>query len=216
MIVWPKLLTPRSIEFMFDSRSRSGGPSLTGVEQITASSGGLWRARLVSLPVVSTEKRKVWRALEAQLQGRTNEVLVPVFNIDNPGLLIGGVTHSDGSLFSDDTGYSQSEVTAEFASAAALRATQITLTVLGGTIEPGHYFSVGQGRLYVIGSLVEQDGDDFTVNIWPPLRESADESASAEFCNPFCRMRLASDDGMRAEFEFGRFAFPTVDFIEAL
>jgi len=107
-------------------------------------------------------------------------------------------------------------VTAEFASAAALRATEVTLTVTGGTIEPGHYFTVGTGRLHVIGSLIEQDGNDFTVNIWPPLREAVAESAPAEFCNPTCRMRLASDDGMKAEFEFGRFAFPSVDFIEAL
>jgi hypothetical protein len=216
MIVWPALLTPRSIEFMFDSRSRSSGPTLTGVEQVVGSSGGLWRARLVSIPVVSAEKRKTWRAIEAQSQGRAGVFLVPVFNIDNPGLVIGGITHSDGSTFSDDTGYSQSEVIADFASAAALRATEITLTVLGGTIQPGHYFTVGEGRLHVIGSLVEQDGDDFTVNIWPPLREAAAEAAPAEFCNPTCRMRLASDDGMRAEFEFGRHTFPTVDFIEAL
>jgi hypothetical protein len=216
MIVWPALLTPRSIEFMFDSRSRSGGPTLTGVEQIVGSSGGLWRARLVSIPVVSDVKRKVWRALEAQIQGRTNEVLVPVFNIDNPGLVIGGITHSDGSTFSDDTGYSQSEVTAEFSSAAALRATEITLTVTNGTIEPGHYFSVGLGRLYTVAALVSEAGSNVTVNIWPPLREAALQGAPAEFCNPTCRMRLASDDGMKAEFELGRFASPSVDFVEAL
>lgn len=215
MIVWPALLTPRSIRFMIDARSRSGGVSLVGVEQIIASSGGVWRATLGGIPVVTQAKRLAWRALEAQIQGRANEVLVPVFCLDQP-VMIDGITHSDDTLFSDASGYSQGAVTAVFASAAALRATEITLTVLGGTVQPGQYFSVGQGRLYLIGSLVSTAGDDSTFQIWPPLREAVLIGADANFASPQCRMRLASDDAMSAEFDLGRFASPSVEFIEAL
>ena len=215
MIVWPALLTPRSIRFTIDARSRSGGVSLVGTEQIVASSGGVWRATLGAIPVMTRTKRHAWRALEGQIQGRVNEVLVPVFSIDQP-VMIGGIPHSDDTLFSDESGYSQGEVTATFAAAAALRATQITLTVLGGTVQPGQYFSVGQGRLHVISYLVDTDGDDITVKIWPPLREAVLEDADANFASPKCRMRLTTDDAMAAEFDLGRFASPSVEFIEAL
>ena len=215
MIVWPALLTPRSIKFTIDARSRSGGVSVVGTEQIVASSGGVWRATLGAIPVMTREKRNLWRAIEAQAQGRVNEFLVPVFSIDQH-FSADGITHSDDSYFSDDGGYEQSTIVATFAESAALRATQITLTVPSGDIEPGQYFSVGEGRLYRVASLVESDGDDRTISIWPPLREAVAAEAEADFASPKCRMRLASDDAMAAEFDLGRFATPTVDFIEAL
>jgi hypothetical protein len=215
MIAWPPLLTPRSIEFTFDSRSRSGGVSINGLEQLVASGGGVWRARLISIPVVTETKRRVWRAIQAQTQGRAKEVLVPVFCIDQPEM-IGGIPHSDGTFFSDGSGYSQGSISAELTEDAPLRATQITLNVAGSSIDPGHYFEIGNGRLHTISALVEEDGDEKTFDIWPPLREAATAGSSANFSDPKCRMRLATDDAMKAEFELGRFAFPTVEFIEAL
>ncbi|MDP2358024.1 MAG: hypothetical protein Q8M31_18435 [Beijerinckiaceae bacterium] len=215
MIVWPSLLTPRGIRFTFDARTRSGGVSITGAEQIAASNGGFWRASLIGIPVVSQQKRHAWRALEAQIQGRTNDVLVPVFSIDQP-VMIGGIPHSDEALFSDGSGYSQRDISAVFTSGAALRATEITLTVLGATVQPGQYFSVGTGRLHLIASLLEVDGDDITIRIWPPLREPVEEGADADFSAPKCRMKLATDNEMAAEFDLGRFASPTVEFVEYL
>jgi hypothetical protein len=220
MIVWPPLITPRSIKFWIDARSQTGGASQTGVEQTRASSGGLWRATLGSIPIMTREKRNIWRALEAQIQGRTNEVIVPVFSLDQPevdGLTyIKGIPHSDGSFFSNGAGYAQGVISAAFTSAAALRATQITIAIGGGSIEPGQYFSAPTGRLYRIASIVSTSGNDVTLNVWPPFREAVDAGISANFHWPTCKMKLASDDAMAAEFDLGRFASPSVEFIEAL
>lgn len=218
MLTWPSILTPRGIMFEPDARSRSGGVSLSGVEQVVTSSGGIWRARYTGVPVVRRNQRLAWRAINAQLGGRAGVLLVPVFCGDPPTLEgvsgYSGVTHSDGTFFGDEAGYSQSALSATI-NPAALRATSVTINIIEGEVEAGQHFSVS-GRLYRVASVESQSGGVASITIWPPLREAVAVEVDAEFARPVCRMRLASDDAMNIEFDMGRFGTGAVDFIEAL
>nr|WP_323130860.1 hypothetical protein [Sinorhizobium medicae] len=48
----------------------------------------------------------------------------------------------------------------------------------------------------------------------PPARETTVAGQRVELDDPVCRMRLASDAEMDLPLDYGRWSFPTVNFIE--
>lgn len=64
--------------FRIDARSQTGGPTITGDEQIVQSAAGIWRARLAGIVVNNRSRILNYRALLAGLDGRFGTVLVPV------------------------------------------------------------------------------------------------------------------------------------------
>lgn len=217
MINWPSNLKPSSIMFEPNARSRSGGVGTFGQEQVVTSSAGVWIAR-ISVPVSRRDQRLTWRAINAELEGRANVVLLPMFCADKSADLAIGVAgagaaqhlpHSDQAFFSDDSGYTGGTADATILP-APLRATTVTLSVAPATtvIEAGLHFSVGT-RLYRIRSAVGG-----VVTIWPPLREAILVPTPANFSAPACQMRLASDDSMQIEFDLGRLGVGNASFVE--
>ena len=75
--VWPSVLKARApAQFTPVPRSRGGGVSLSGVEQVVSSGAGIWKATIGNVAIRTSDQIRLWRSLQALLQGRVNPVLV--------------------------------------------------------------------------------------------------------------------------------------------
>lgn len=218
-LIWPiHVLRPAAVSFDIASRSLAAPAAVNGFRQVVASDAGIWTASFVGVSVRSRDTVLAFRAIATLLEGQLNPILVPRCRGYQPvpdGLSTSspGVPHSDGAFFSDGTGY-ESSLNSVTASAAALGAVSMTMNVaVGGTIEPGHDFSIGE-QMYRVRTAVYADENTVSVTFRPPLREAVAEGAVVEFDNPVCRMRLASDSEMNLELSQFKFGRPTVNFIE--
>lgn len=106
-------------------------------------------------------------------------------------------------------------VVAKVNAMAAIRATQIAITVTTG-IPPvaGQYFSLGGSHLHGISSVVSVVGTVATIKIRPPLRAAVAVNDPVEFDNPVCECRLTSDD-QALLLSLNKFASPSLEFMEA-
>lgn len=226
---WPKsVLAPRRAQPHLAERTLSGGASISGRTQVSATDAGIWTCSYDGFPVVTRDAVLTWRAIQAYLEGRLGEIDVPLFDYENAfapyatGLdwaaLLVPVPHSDGAYFSDGSGYVVGEIEdIVTASSAALRATSVTVTVnYGPTLQPGMIFEIthtSKGpRWYVVTSHEDDTG---VMTFRPPLREAVGAGARMIFTNPKCRMRLAADSSMALALEMPRFGFPSVEFVES-
>lgn len=218
-IVWPRdLLRPRSVAVDSAPRTTGGAASLSGITQAVAVPAGVWTIRYDKFPVLTPDRVLAWRALAAQIEGRANRVVVPVWAsvlMRDPPADPDPVAHDDGAFFSDGSGYLGSPFDITVA-AAALGATAVTLAVARAPVEiaAGQDFSIGL-RLYRIAALEDAgDGVHFAATVWPPLRDDVPAGSVAEFWRPVCQCRLASDKEMALPLDLGRFGTPSVSFIE--
>ena len=145
-----------------------------------------------------------------------------------------GIPHSDGSHFSDTSGYSQATVWAKFTSNAALNAGLISIRVYGASRPLRHsdWFSVYHPtkgwRVYrywdvlsVSAAATETiSGTDYTYQdyqlaIAPALREVASAGDRIEFARPRFVAKLAPGPSIPWEAEGFWLAKPTLSFVEA-
>ena len=218
--------------------TRSGGPTVTGAEQVVASSSGRWGATLsfevghgvgmIDAAARDADSVLAWRAVLALLEGRTNILLIGPYDKYNApaaiaGTAYGGRTlHSDDMTFNDASQYQQGETPARVAAAYAVGATSVTVDMLAGhSPEPGQYFSI-LDRLFLIKSAVLSTtvADRWALGVWPPARvaiTAAQVAAHlhAEFDEPRCKMRMAQDStGQLALRQLYR-SSPTFELVEA-
>lgn len=208
--------------------SRSGGVSIAGSEQIVTSGAGRWIGKLsfqVAFGLGSGRIQDtvlIWRAILAQLQGRTNILVVGPFDSGNTPAYIAGnelsavsATFSDGAAFSDGSEFATAQTPAGVVGAVATGATALTVDMLAGhTPEPGQYFSVNN-RLFLIQTATAGSGNQWDLSVWPPAREAIGDGASAEFDDPVCMMRLASDVDGQIDFSAYYYSEPTINLVEA-
>ncbi|HEV2557965.1 MAG TPA: hypothetical protein VGU45_05005 [Microvirga sp.] len=221
---WPLKLVPRASMFHPETVSRSGGLSLTGREQITASGAGRWRARL-DLDLRKEEAVLSLRALVAQLEGRAGTVLVPKWEMYAPKAANGrrfnqitAAPYDGGVLNFDLSGWGQGEMThAELAAPAARGATQISVTMLDGAgPRPGQYFGIG-GRLYLVAARWRVTEDSpVQIRFWPRFREAATTGERVILDRPVCLMRLADDASGELTLELLRWGSTSLDFVEVV
>lgn len=218
MIDWPRSFCPMEITIEVLSRSILGPPSLTGAQQATSSSTGVWRATLSGIPLHNGERVRRWRALEAQIEGRSNAICVPFrANSWSAPVPAGGrmsvrVLHSDGTTFSDGAGYA-SHLGSTVVGGGTIGGSTLSFASAGlGELLPGHMFSVGC-RLYRVKTATKTDGI-WSVTVWPALREAIPIGARVDFYRLRCKMRLATDTEMTAPLLLGRTGVATVSFIE--
>lgn len=216
---WDHRLPPRGIAFNPRGMTASGPPSLTGRTQVWAYDAGFWVAEFPLATLDKGEQINAYRALRAKLSGGANAIRVPAFDYGQaPWPLPGGWEanliedgeFSDGTLFTDGTGFFEYAIEVELATAASAGASHIHVTVTtAGTIEEGMLFSPGD-RLHVIK---EKLGSTSWL-IWPPLREDVAQGTLLNFDKPVCRMRLMNEADM--DLSLGRLwqAQPTAMFIE--
>lgn len=232
---WPSpILLPTQVTFHPDIPSASGGPAFGGREQVVFSSAGRWSAQLtmrVSRRVAGAaggarDRILAARAMVAYLKGRSNTVYMPVYDeADAPSALaggpmgeIGGIAHSDGTLFDDSTAYNQLVTPAQLASPAAAGALCAVITLFNSShmVGAGQYFGLGQSELYLIDSVVDDGNGSFNVTFWPPLRSAHNANEDVNFDRPTCEMRLAADNSGALAFPLGMSTDMQLQLVEAL
>lgn len=169
------------------------------------------------------------RAMIAFLKGKTNHVYIGPYDHGNsPGALLGGystntedeIPHSDNSLFSDGTGYSEGVTFATFYTASPSMGDLSAFVNLatGQEPQPGQYFGIGDDELYLIdGATFVGSPNVWEITFWPSLR--ADHDAYTEELNfdyPTCEMRLASDDGYTLDMDRLNASASQIELVEAL
>lgn len=228
---WPATLYPLSVMFDPDVPSSSGGQSMSGIEQVVASSAGRWRARFMFpvRPRFRQVRKKdqilAARAMRAFLKGRTNTVYIGPYDCANtPSSLVGGAprryltTHSDGSHFSDGSSYSTRSSPAVLTINADAGDLSMTVTMQGNSqaAEAGQYFGFGKNELYLIDTSIDEGGGIFLLTFWPPLRSDRLAGDDVNFSDPTCEMRLASDQSGELDFPHLFDTSQTLEFVEAL
>lgn len=220
---WDSSLAPKGIAFNRRGMSIGGPPGLGGRNQVAQIDAGYWIASLQQLAVGGPAAVKAFRRQMALLEGGAHQILVPVFDYSQAPFPDGvtswppsATIYTDGTRFSDGTGYLDRLIDIVVAATAALRATRLTLTVNDADdIVGGEYFEIGLGRLHMITGIISEASPEITVSIWPPLRERVEAGATLNFDNPKCRMRLLNEGDDDIALQMGRYGFPDIQFIEA-
>ena len=226
LIVWPEMLMrDRRVTWALSGQSASGGRTLSGVvPRMRLDGGGIWMATLSDLQVSTPDQVRVYRALEALLDGGARPVVLTRRDtlfypapVDAFGARVTGfadVSCDDGAYLDDGSGFYTSTVDAT-ADAAALRATTLTVTItVGSALKGGEVFSIEHAtyshRMYTVAKV---DGSQITIR--PPLREAITGSTRLEFDYPKCVMQLSSTSEMDLPMELRTYGQTTVKFLES-
>lgn len=221
------LVNPTSLKPTKIRRVLSGGQSLTQVEDVVEiDSGGLWSWTLSGIALYSPKLLRLWEAWDNHLGGGSVECWLPVASVKtSPRPSAGGglmtpsnLVYDGDEFFPTDVRRASAYITSSMTSAAAMGATQISLTILqGARVMGGEKFSIihpnGPG-LYSIGRAISRSGQSATVQIWPPLRDDVSNGALLNFDWPMMRARLQPGYDMSGAIEYG-VSDVEVSFIEA-
>lgn len=225
MIQWSSLLIPVEVMFRIKPMLVTGPTNFSGRKQTVASDAGYWVGTLSDFPIVTTDQILEWRGIIADLQGGLEDIVISPFDhLRAPvhsGLppIITGIPHSDGSLFSDGSGYSQSTIKVTAQASLGLRATSAVLAIEeAGPLKRGMYFSVYNGMrpsMHVLTKPPEVEGDTVTVRFLPPLRGPVSAGDEVDFADPKLVMNLASPDVGELALNMGRWGRPSVELQES-
>lgn len=202
---------------------------------IETSGGGMITATYEGMVLEGPDERfEVLNWLGARLNGGFRFINVPIVN-DKIGPfpvirgaarpIIKGIPHSDGALFSDDSGYSQATVYGEFTEAANLNAGIVSMRVYGaarGVFRWSDWFSIYHGvkgwRVYRSWDLLDQTDEEnpvYRVAISPPLRQAVPAGTRIELARPTCVMKLSGGSTVPWAYDGFYSGRPTISFAEA-
>ncbi len=225
MIQWSSLLIPVEVMFRIKPMLITGPTNFSGRKQMVASDAGYWIGTMSDFPIVTTEQILEWRGIIADLQGGLEDIVISPFDhLRAPvhgGLppIMTGIPHSDGSLFSDGSGYSQSTIKVTAQANLGLRATSAVLAIEeAGPLKRGMYFSVYNGMrpsMHVLTKPPEVEGDTVTVRFLPPLRGPVSAGDEVDFADPKLVMNLASPDVGELALNMGRWGRPSIELQES-
>lgn len=193
-IEWPRCaLVPQRISVDIITQTMSPGRAFSGHEQIVQPDPGCFRIIFSGVHIATKTQVLQWRDIETSLNGRNGVILVPVY---------------EGKL-------SDIPIVATSLNDYPIGQTRIDLMQTAGEIiTAGMNFSFGE-RLYRVKRVNSQEtGGPINIAITPPLRAAVAIDDAAEFNNPVCRCRLATDDAMNVNLELLRYANPSVEFHE--
>jgi hypothetical protein len=227
---WPSILKPQEVMPHLMPMSAFGPVASKGLRQSVASDAGFWQMTLTGVSLRTADEVREWRWLVTAAQGGLEDIVVGVFDCRqaprpyrHAGVGSSHIPHSDGALFDDGSGYSQTFVKMWLHADVALRATSMVVDiVIAGPIRRGMFFSIAD-RLYMVTSdpAIEVaggalgSGQRVSFNFLPPLRAPATSGAVVEFARPKATMRLASADTGQLSLRTGRFGDPDIEMVEA-
>lgn len=164
-------------DWHLDVRGRAAAESVDGSGQVVYGLQPRWTAELV-IPLAGRDRILTWRALAAQMRGRVNLLRLCLCDPYAPTIraMTGeagtGLTHSDGTGFSDGTHYQSVPV---ITLAAPLAAGTETFTINGAEaanlLTAGQFISIDDW-LYMVRAI-EGTGGATQITIEPPLRRAA-------------------------------------------
>lgn len=221
-IFWPmNTLEPQNVSIDLNPRSLSTKASTSGFTQVVASDAGLWKCSFEEIPVHTRNQVNCWRAIAAQAEGRLGNIIIPfptpwLYQPSYNGTYFTKISHSDGTFFSDGSGYLSSDNVIKLKNALAVNATSATVTIeqAPSEIEPGQHFSIND-KLYRLKTVSYTTSAEADITFTPTLREAATAQTVLEFDRPTCTMRLINDKAMDLPLQIGRHSFPTINLIEA-
>lgn len=197
----------------------SGQTSGASVD-VRSDGGGLWIASLNNIRMRDASETRLWRAIRQIANGGVVPLIVPCRDTVFAPFPIAftdaeAIPHSDGSFFSDGTGYTQSIIDVTANGGAALRATSMVINLnYCAPLQGGEKFSIRHPtfnwRLYEIATF---DGSTITFN--PPLREAVANGESLEFNRPRCTMKLVNAAAMDLNVTTYPFPLASVKFKES-
>ena len=201
-------------------RSDGGGFWSCSMSDVSLSGGGALRGR--DRQKIST---LLWRAIRQICDGGVNAIVVPRNDAlfvpwpDGVARSAGSVPHSDGSFFSDGSGYYQPIISIT-SGPAALRDKSLGITLnYSGDLMGGEAFSILHPimgwRLYEISTVETVTETTAIIGFNPPLREAVTDGTQLEFDRPRCTMRLAKPSSMDLSVQPWTFNSASVDFVEA-
>ncbi|MDX0573818.1 hypothetical protein GOD68_26750 [Sinorhizobium medicae] len=214
--------------------SIDGGRNGVGEGQtIEMSGGGIVTATYEDCKIKNPEHYEYVNWLGARLNGGFRFINVPIitdwfgpFPTVNklPAPIVSGITHSDGSYFSDGAGYSQAKVYGEITEAAALNAGIIKMRVYGldRPLRWSDWFSIYHTtkgwrayRYWQVISKTTEDNPVYTLAIAPPLREAVAVGTRVEFARPRFVAKFKSEFTLPSVVEAFFVTQQSIQFVEA-
>jgi hypothetical protein len=214
-------ITDRSDPHLMQN-TRSGGMALDGGEQVLSPLSSRWEWS-ISIPVVTEAHARSMRVFRTKAKGNFNYLRIPLcdkYRITRKQVGAQGpdesVPFSDGSYFSDGSGYALVEPTSPVLVAAVEGAETIVIEAapLNGAMTAGVFISINDW-LYHIDEWVEDEADDtrLILTISPPLREPVAVDDLAEFAaTALWVMDQAS--AARLELQVGKFGGVNITLLE--
>jgi len=219
---WPNILRPGQVSPNIVAFTRTGGKSLGGIERPIRSDRGYWSIALQQIALYDGETRRAWNALRSSLNGRAGLVSIPVWSDDSAAFPDGAsaspdLPHSDGTFFSDGTGYlGTPAIEIRMNTLASIGATVVALRVVrAGPDIAGTRFSYNSA-LYEIGQPISISGAVWQVPVFPSLRAAIPADALLECDRPRCLVRLASDREMDVAVSRAGADKRDINFVEAV
>lgn len=204
--------------------TRSGGQSISGMEQVISPLTARWQWRVI-LPINTVARARAWRATLAKLDGRFNLLRARVCDRYRIGRRDVGATydgaevpHSDDSFFSDDTGYGLASPASPVQVAAARGATSVRVLAsdFAGAMTAGVFFSISD-YLYVVTDweVNEDDPTMLDITFKPGLRVAADDGDTVDF-DAKAIWVLDTDEMGKMPLRLGRFGEVELNLTEAI
>lgn len=218
LVTFPSdILKPNADRVWIDYRTRSGGETTAGRQQIVGSGVARWMMSL-TFPLFTRETILAFRAWLAQMEGRANYTMIGPCDCSNGNSLIPAIhdiPYSDQSRHTDGAGFMQGGVPPYVSVPAAAGATQITI-LNGSTALPvlaGSFMGVG-GYFYVVVGATPQPDETTILDIRPKLRAAVAADAEVEWCDARGPFRLLNDDSGVFDLQLGRYGTAVVDLVE--
>jgi hypothetical protein len=190
---------------------------------VRSDGGGFWMASLNNIRFRDRLATLCWRAVRQITNGGVTPLIVPCLDTifapfpTNVVELI--LPHSDGSFFSDGSGYQQPVIDVTNSGGAARRATSMVLNLNNcAALQGGEKFSIQHPtynwRLYEIATA-QQSGSVASITFNPPLREAISNGTVLEFDRPRCTMKLVNSAAMNLNVTTFPFSLASVKFVES-
>lgn len=227
-------LGPAKTTFDVVGSAISGGRNGQGESQtIEMSGGGLLVATYEECKIKDPEQFEYINWLGARLNGGFRFINVPIITDwwgpfpkigKLPAPIVSGITHSDGSLFSDGSGYSQATVYGEVIEAASLNAGIIKMRVhgLSRPLRWSDWFSIYHPtkgwrayRYWEVVSVTSEASPVYTLALSPPLREAVSAGTRVEFARPRFVGKFRADFTLPSVVEAFFVTQQTIQFAEA-
>lgn len=235
---------PQRMRFELVGTAKDGGQNGEGQTiSVATDGGGTVSGVYENCWVQAREEHEYLNWLSARLTGSFRFINVPLKTdwmgpfpvLDRwPVPIIGGITHSDGSTFSDGAGYSQATVWGETRASASVGAGVISMRVYDASrpLRWSDWFSINhatkgwrayrywevqsisaEGSAFVSGAT--RTYRDYTLAISPALREAVASGVRVEFARPRFVGKLAAGATLPWDVEGFWLSRPTLQFTEA-
>ena len=211
---WPASLVPQDIAVLPPRATVGLSRSLNGSTQSAPAIRPPFGLKLTFGNLFGDEV-KAWRAMMALFEGRANAVRVPLFDLwhraNDKAIAAGIVGHSDGSYFSDGTGYSTPDLSGVLvAGVQGQRTITADFRAYGQLLEAGLYFGLGEHPY--IARRVWWDGSVARIETTPTLRKAY--VGEPLRLKPTMIAGLIDDDQGELMLRRARFGAPSLELVE--